>query len=88
MHVQAFSSGEPADFVPYLLDLSTFEWRAGPQPTSLLNTAQELAGSDQAVTADAPAPFAPTPRMRFAAEQVGRFLVVYSGHGDFPIPKV
>ena len=28
-HVQPFSSGDCADFAPYLLDLSTFEWRRG-----------------------------------------------------------
>ena len=77
-HVQPFSSGDPSDFVPHLLDLTTFEWRAAPQPATATTSAE---------AGDAAA-FAPTPRMRFAAEVVGRFLVVYSGHGDYPIAKV
>jgi len=29
----------------------------------------------------------PAPRMRFAAGVYGHYLIVYSGHGDVPIPK-
>ena len=85
-HVQPFSSGDCADFRPYILDLATFTWRT---------SAEELADDDDddddddelrarpMSTVDS---FRPTARMRFAAEAYGKYALVYSGHGDAPIP--
>ena len=84
-HVQPFSSGDCADFKPYLLDLETFAWRTTDDtPESGVGTAMTEVISGEAAAEDAE--FMPASRMRFAAEAYGHHVLLYSGHGDRPIP--
>ena len=78
-HTRPFSSGDPADFQPYLLDLDRYTWR-----TSLDTAATATNGDASSLTESVP--FTPTPRMRFAAEAYGGHVLVYSGHGPERLP--
>ena len=101
-HVQPFSSGEAADFKPYLLDLDNFSWRtqsAGGVAAAAADAAAAASGALRALfgapelnggsgtNEDERASFEPTPRMRFAAEAFGQNVLVYSGHGNMAIPN-
>lgn len=96
-HVRPFSSGDCADFKPYLLNLQTLTWRTRAAPEAARDgglggrSANEVAaggigseaGGEEAAAVSS---FAPRPRMRFAAEAYGPYVLLYSGHGDSPIP--
>ena len=78
-HVKPFSSGDCADFHPHVLDLTTYQWRKGGGSGASRSRSAARGGA-------AAGEIRPTPRMRFAAEAYGEHVLLYSGHGDRPIP--
>lgn len=75
-HVPLHRQGELADMVGYSLHLGSFVWSRGP-------TVGTEAGGHGLIEADADMvnnhALLPSPRMRFAADRYGRFLIIYSG---------
>jgi len=84
-HVRLHGYGQPADMRGYSLNLSTLSWQCGAPPREG-EDGEEDSGAEREALPLAPGErparvrsFLPHPRARFAAERVGRHLVIYGG---------